>query len=118
VRYALIPALRQTPKHAANASVRSFPPMRVREAIISVKLTWCDETEISVSLPLALAIFDRSIAPTLRPKARDWLPLGRKRMRRGDRVVDCTALEICPCLVVVAVFPFEFLRKDRERSVV
>jgi hypothetical protein len=68
--------------------------MRVREAIISVKLTWCDETEISVSLPLALAIFDRCIAPTLRPKALDRLPLGRKRMRRGGRVVDCTALEM------------------------
>jgi hypothetical protein len=92
--------------------------MRVREAIISVKLTWCDETEISVSSPLALAIFHRCIAPTLRPKALDRLPPGRKRMRRGDRVVDCTALEICPCLVVVAVFPFEFLRKDREKSVV
>jgi hypothetical protein len=43
---------------------------------------------------LALAIFHRYIAPTLRSKALDRLPLGRKRMRRGGRVVDCTALEM------------------------
>ena len=94
MRYALIPARWQTSKHAANRVARSLPPMRVREAPFSVKRGSNDETENSALLPLALHIFRRYIALTLRPMPSTGLPRGRKRMRRGGRVVDCTALEM------------------------
>jgi len=47
VRYVLIPALWQISKHAANRAIRSFPLMRVCEALFSVKRRGEGEADIS-----------------------------------------------------------------------